>query len=295
MELFTKLGLKEVADIVGTLGRHTDVECAQGTVEVDGKRYFYEKDGNKLSIIDSEGKKVKIGINYSEETYKDEYQRDIHVLKHEVKAKYTLPNGDSIRLYNNVGLNPGYEAFENVQRHDLMRGISMKYCSATGEEVASFSLGLERVCKAGTKTMFDFEDNTIKVGNRTVSMDGKTLLAIGGSPVPSKKVAEDFNIKEAETKIQKFLDMTPELHEFARTEVEDAMRKLTKWKRYADSILEFYKEDSAPIQEIVEIRNRLIAGVEQDVIPPEAMDAVNKALVSTFKQHQAQDTNGNAK
>ena len=275
METFVKFGLKEVANIIGLLGKSTDVkELDVKDIEIDGKKYGYYKIGNALVIYDESGKSVKIKVNHTQEKTKDYKNMDVIYDVHEVFMDYQLENGDIISLKNQIALDGGYEAFENVQRHDLLSGLGLKYVDRTGKKLASFSIGVDKVCLGEEKKIYEFNYDGIVCGNRLLSLEGDKLLSIGGSEVPSREEVESFNIDEQRDIIDNFLVEAKGLHPFTREVIEDAYRKLDRKDRYAKDIKEFYTKDINEIREVIAVRQKIMDAIENDLISYEALETI---------------------
>ena len=281
MEIFTKLGLKEVASIIGTMGKNTDKDViSENDIFVDGKKYSYYKMGNELIICDDEGIKNKIKINYSKTQGKDYRNNDITYLNHEVSIDYILENGDFINIYNNIGLDEGYETFENVNRHDLINGVRTKYCDSKGKELASFTLELGKICLKDNNKVYEFTDTGILSGNRVISLDGERLISISGFDAPTKEEAESFNINKEKEIIRDFLKTNPNIHSFTKEILEDSIGKLDRKERYAKDIINYYNDDLKEIKKAINIREKLINYFENDNDFSKVLDTIDK----DFKQ-----------
>ena len=276
METFVKLGLKEIASIIGLLGKNTDLnELSVNDINVDGKKYSYYKLGNALVINDENKKEVRIKVKHTQEKTKDYKNMDVIYDNHEVFIDYQLENGDIISLKNQIPLDGGYEAFENVQRHDLLHGLSLKYVDRTGKKLASFSVGVDKVCLGEDKKIYEFNDNGIVCGNRLLTIDGDKLLSISGSEVPSKEEVDSFDINEQKEIINEFLENAKGLHPFTRETLEDACRKLDRKERYAKDIKEFYSKDIKETREAIEVRQRIIDAIENGLIDYEVLEVID--------------------
>lgn len=291
MELFTQLGLKEVASIAGTLGVSTDVLSLQDTIEVNGKRYYYEKEGNKLTILGDGGKKFTIEIDYSSRRGKDYQDRDVVYLSHELKSKFTFPNGEGIILYNDISLNPGYEAFENVQRHNLMDGLKTTYTDETGTTIASFPLGLNKIHLLSNDTAYEFTDKGIITGNRTITVEGDKLISISGEEVPEFDELKSFDLESERAKIENFMQTT-DLHSFTKEILEDAKRKLESKGRYTKKVIDYYGNDLKQVQRAVAVREKIEKGIQEGIISPEVLDAVGTHLRKKVFEIKNEDHTG---
>lgn len=285
METFVKLGLKEVANIIGILGLSTDIkELEEKDFEINGKKYGYYKIGNAVVIYDEDGKSVKVKVNHTQEKTKDYKNMDVIYDNHEVFMDYQLENGDIISLKNQIALDGGYEAFENVHRHDLLSGLSLKYVDKTGKKLASFSVGVDKVCLGEERKIYEFNHDGIVCGNKLLTLEGDKLLSIGGTEVPSREEVESFNINEQREIIDKFLTEVKGLHPFTRETLEDAYRKLDRKDRYAKDIKEFYSKDINEIREAIAVRQRIMDAIENDLIDYEALEVIGNELRNKTKK-----------
>ena len=275
MELFIDLGLKEIASIIGRMGLTTDINELHGEVELNGIKYNYEKHGNEFKVTDSLGHQTNIKINYSEEETKDDYNRTIRYLRHDVSMDYLLKNGDYINLSNNIGLDSGYESFENVHRHDIISGVRTKYCDKDGKEVASFGLGLDRICLKDKNKLYEFNEDGIKCGNRIITLDGNTLVSISGSEIPNLDVINSFNLEKEQDKLRKIAEES-DLHPFTKEILDDSIRKLDRKERFVKDIVDYYNTDIKDVRNAIEIRNIIINGIESSLISKEGMELVEE-------------------
>ena len=273
MELYIDLGLKEIASIINRMGLTTDTNLS-GEVELNGKKYFYEKVGNKFTVTDSDNKQTIININYSSVNEKDSYNRDVTYDKHEVSIDYLLENGEIINLSNIIPLDSGYESFENVHRHDLISGLRTKYCDVDGKEIASFNLGLNEICLKDNNIKYIFDEEGIKYNNVVLSLDGNTLVSISGEEIPSKELISSFKLKDEQDKIERIIIDNKDLHPFTKEELENTLRKLDRRERFVKKVEGFYNEDIKNIRKVIDIRNRIINGIENSILPKDGLEEV---------------------
>ena len=273
MELFTKLGLKEICYIVNKMGLTTEVEFAVEDLNINGKRYRYEKKGNMVLITDEDNRQMRIGINYKELPSEDYLGNHIIFTNHEISIDILLENGEYINLYNNIGLPRGYKSFENVQRHDLMSGLVTKYCDKKGNKIASFSLGLDKIC-LGEHDVYEFTDEGILTNRKLVSKDGKTLMAISGVPVPPRETIESFDVEIEKARIDHIIATNPGLHEFTIEALEDTKRMLDRRDRYVEDNKEFYQRGILETQKAIIVRDKLISGIDKCALDVEGLDGI---------------------
>lgn len=273
MELYIDLGLKEIASIINRMGLTTDTNLSD-EVELNGKKYFYEKVGNKFTVTDSDNKQTIININYSSVNEKDAYNRDVTYDKHEVSIDYLLENGEIINLSNIIPLDSGYESFENVHRHDLISGLRTKYCDVDGKEIASFNLGLNEICLKDNNIKYIFDEEGIKYNNVVLSLDGNTLVSISGEEIPSKELISSFKLKDEQDKIERIIIDNKDLHPFTKEELENTLRKLDRRERFVKKVEGFYNEDIKNIRKVIDIRNRIINGIENSILPKDGLEEV---------------------
>ena len=276
MELFVDLGLKEIASIVGKMGLTTELdEMHVDGLELNGVKYSYDKNGNEMTITDSLGNITKVRINYEEEHTKDAFNRDITYLKHEVGIDYVLPSGEIIRLENSIPLDKGYEAFENVHRHDLLKDLRTKYLDKEGKEIASFSLDLDEICLKENNVKYIFDKDGIKYNNVVLSVDGDTLVSLSGNPIPSKDLVLSYNLGEEKEKINRIIKENKDLHPFTIEELEDTSRKMERRDRFVKRIIEFYDEDTKHVRDAIKVRQNLIDNLSKNVLDKDGLDLVS--------------------
>lgn len=277
MELFIDLGLKEIASIINIMGKSENIDKLNGEVySDDGTKYSYEKNGNEFRIFSDNGKETKIKINCERVPWENLYGKEYIRSKHEVFISYKLDNGNSIDLYNDISLHNEYTGFEDVTRHDLMYALSCKYCSY-GDEEASFSLGLDRLCfknNGKTDDSYEFTENGIKNGNKIITVDGDKLVSLKGSDVPSLDVLKSFDLEKEKEKLEKILNDSNDLHPFTIEAVGDALRKLDCKKRYAEDIINYYDADMRKVKKAISLRNNIMDSVKSKVIDKDVLDLV---------------------
>ena len=279
MELFTKLGLKEICYIVNQLGLSTNMEFLHGSnIVVNGRTYNYEKRGNSVFITDSVGNCVKVAVKYTEEPTKDHYGRDVIYVKHEISADYALPNGELINIYNNISLDRGYEAFENVQRHDLMHGLRLSHINDNQECDATFSLGLDRVCLQENNQIYEFNENGIVAGRRILSEDGSSLVSVSGVDAPAKELIYSFDMDEEQKKLDRIIEENTDLHPFTKEVLEETKRLLVRRGRYIADYRNYYDFDINEARKAMNIRNRLIGEFNKEMMDPEGLEAVARDI-----------------
>jgi hypothetical protein len=274
MELFIDLGLKEISNIINRMGLTTGTNVS-GEIEYNGVKYNYDKTGNTFVIVDSNGKMTRISIDYNEKEGKDAYNRDVKYVNHEVSIDYLLNNGESINLSNNIGLEPGYESFENVHRHDILDGLRTKYCDRNGKEIASFGLELNKICLKNNDQIYEFTKDGIACGKRLITLDGSTLVSVSGNETPSKETVESFNLKEEQAKVQKFIDESNDLHPFTKEALEDSIRKLDRRERYVKDIVDYYNTDIKDVRKAINIRNILLNSVKESIIDNKVLEEIS--------------------
>ena len=223
MELFIDLGLKEICGIVGLLGRNTDVENIQDVIEVNGKKYLIEKNGNTATITGPDNHKCTISVNYTEQEQIDHYNRRVIYINHFIDTEFLSPEGNSIKLHNNISLDRGYESFENVQRHDLMDGLRLSYNDQT-----DFNLGLTRFHLRKNKKVYNFTDNGVSFGFKELVIDNGSIKA-----TPELSIEELVSIKEALSYRKEIMDevkentITPEVLD----ETEKRFRRILRERK----------------------------------------------------------------
>lgn len=286
METFVKLCLKEISSIVGTLGRSTDTNYLKDEVEIGCKKYTYRKNGNSLTISDNNKDLLAISINASVENELNEMNREEEKVKHEVNVDFFLDDGSRIHLYNDIPLEAGYDSFENVQRHILMKGLSIKYYDKDNQELASTGIDLEKVCLKEVDKVFEFTDDGILSGNRIITLDGSTLVSVSGNDAPSYDDAKEFNLESEREKIANIIKANPDLHPFTKEALEDAARKLASRERKAKEIVNYYNEDIGVLRKAISVRNKMINGINSIPLKDDELSLIERDLRSkTIKQN----------
>ncbi len=278
MELFIKLGLKEIASIIQTLGETHDVSDFSDVFEINGKQYHIMKEKDELIITTQDGRNMCIGINYNERKGKDFQNRDVTFTKHEAEIDYYLDDGSSINLKNQLPLSRGYEGFTSVQRHDLLSGLVCKYYNQNGEPVSSFTIGLNKLCLNGSKKVYEFTDEGILCGNKLVSLEGDKLLSISGSEVPELSLMESFDIEQEKEKISRFAESDESLHPFTKEALQDATRLLDRKNRRVKEVCRFYDEELKELRTAIAIRHNINSLIDEDVIRPDELEEINSML-----------------
>ena len=276
METFIRLGLKEIASIVGTLGLNTNIEhLGPNDININGKTFNYEKDGNNLIVKDDNQTLLIVSINAGKEESKDFMGRKITSLSHEVSINYFLEDGSFINFYNNIPLYEGYEAFENVQRHDLLSNLKTTYCDNNGKELAYFDLGVSRIRLTENNHQYGFFDDGVTYSNKMLTLEGDKLISLAGSKAPSLEEAKSFNKSEEEEKIRKFLRDSKDLHPFTKKVLNEAIDNLSFKEGYSKEIIDCYSKDMKDVRKAIAIRNQLIKGIENFPLSIEAFQEID--------------------
>ena len=179
MEVFMKLGLKEVANIIKTLGVSTEIPYMHGGMYVNGKLHIYEKKGNTLTIKTEEGKSVSVAVDCSVEEHTDKHGNHYELPKHQVYFEYGLSNGQLLAFSKVLPLDGYYEGFEDVNRHDLLTGTTTSYVDQDGRDVASFSTELTNIQLAKSENTFVFGLNGSEDPIAVKCKNDETSLATG--------------------------------------------------------------------------------------------------------------------
>lgn len=156
MEVFMKLGLKEVANVIKTLGVSTEIPYMHGNVDVDGKLHIYEKKGNRLTITSEEGKYVGVEVDCQVVERRDIHGNSFELPQHKVYFEYGLANGQLLAFSKELVLDGLYEGFEDVNRHDLLTGTDTRYVDRDGNDVASFSTELTNIQLPNSENTYIF-------------------------------------------------------------------------------------------------------------------------------------------
>ena len=287
MELFNILSLKEIADIISTLGEsHRNIYHMCGTIRLDNKVIFYENKDNELRIQSSTGEKTAIRISYSSKETEDYNRRKMTILCHECFIDYYLRDGSIISLYNKLSLPKGYDGFENVQRQDLINGLRIKYYDKDGIEGdfpltsdITISISANKICLDGHK-VFEFTDKGIKYSNYLITLKGDKLVLSGA---PSLEDAKSFDLEKEKERIEKFAKMDCDIHPFTKEVLETAARTLSGKQRTADSVKTFYEEDIKDVRRAIKIRTDFIRDIENGILSSKELEQVARRFRQEVK------------
>ena len=299
MEKFVRLGLQEACNVVKTLGISSDVMYLHGNVEVKGKLYIYEKKGDQLTITDENGVSLTIKIGYSEEIKKDYLGRDYVCPTHDVFLDYKVEDGHHLTFHKvfsyedgHESLKRGYESFEDVNRHHLLRGTETSYVGADGKKEATFTVELGEVCPAGEEKAYLFSSAGIEHDNKLFTVDGGQLVSIHKDPAAGLDDAKSFDLDKEREKIENFLKSGVKLHPFTREIIKDAYRKLDRKDRYAKDIIRYYNEEIGGVQAVLHMRDSIGKSIE-GAIAPEAIEKVanefRKTIIENKRNERAEE------
>ena len=151
-----RLGLKEVADIIKTLGICTEIPDMHGMLKVNKELYIYVKRGNTLTITCEDGKSLSVAVDCSVKECTDIHGRSYELPVHEVYFEYGLSNGELLSFNKELHLDGLYEGFENVNRHDLLTDTNTSYVDAKGDTLASFTTELTNITLKNSKKTYIF-------------------------------------------------------------------------------------------------------------------------------------------
>ena len=145
MEVFKRLGLQEVANIIKTLGVSTEISDMHGYKKIGDEIFVYEKKGNTLTITCESGKNLSVAVDCSVKERVDKNGNSYELPVHEVYFEYRLANGELLYFDKELHLSGYYEGFEDVNRHNLLTEAKTGYVNAEGKTVASFSTELTNI------------------------------------------------------------------------------------------------------------------------------------------------------
>lgn len=285
MEEFVKLSLKEMASIISTLGVGHDVPRIDNTnLLINGKIYTYEKDGDKATITCEDGKKVEVSVKATTEERQAYGNVVMTVAQHETNIDYFLEDGGKLRLTNHIPLEAGYEAFENVRRHDLMRGLGLKYIDKQGNPQVSSEIEVNKVCLEGSPTTYEFTEQGIKVGNKLVTLDGNKLISISGEPTPSVEEVYSFDKEVEKRKLEGIIEDNPDLHKFTKERIEEAIRKLDITERSCKRVEDFYTEDIKGVRGAIAFRNYLLYVIQNNLMQADDLSVLAADFYKKVKE-----------
>lgn len=278
METFIKLGLKEIASIIQTMGVSTDINSLDGKVDFVDNSIKYEKEGNKLVATSEDDRKTTIEISTSEETTKDFLDKVITFLYHKIAINYYLHDGSRVELTNFLSINEDFGGFTNIQRHDLLNGLKVKYYDNEGKEKASFSPELDKLCLEDDNKIYEFYEDGITCGNKIISLEGDALVLLKGGEAPSLEDIESFDVDKEKRRIEVFIKNNPSLHRFTKEALDDTLRLLDRKNRYAKEVKEFYDEDIKGVRKAIALRNKVINGIENEIITDKEMEEISNSF-----------------
>ena len=290
MNDYDKLGFSEIAQLVGQLGLTTNIKkMFIDNIEVDGKKYTYEKTGNQLRIRDENGKGVDILIDYSKETKEKDDMTTETIMKHEVFIDYLLASGNLLSFYNNIGLYEGYRTFENVARDSLVRGIRTFYCDQDGKELANFSGGDKKICLKDTGHTFEFTDKGIEWDKKVVSADGNVLISIKDEPVENIEDYYSFDIEKERVIFKDIIEQFKEkAHKFTLEELETILTRLERRDRNVKGVIEICEKDLPEARRAIQIRNEVRDAIDNNCITPEVLRVILFDYIARTKDRQDQ-------
>ena len=275
--MFEKIGLKEIASLISVMGESFGTGVYSGEVEVDGKKYTYDKEDDLMVIKCDDGRKMSIKLNSTTERVRDNLNREVVYCNHDVNVDYYKEDGSRINLYTKLALNEGYEGFEGVQRHDLLRGLEVNRINSCGKKEASFDLELNKVSFGEDYNKYVFTPTGIEHGNNFISLDGEELVLMYGSKIPSKELIDSFDAKKEKAKVE-LLANEMGLHDFTTSIVKKTLDQIDTKDNYISSIRKFYKEETKDVRKAIKLREEAQKDMDKYTFGPEPLEKMSTII-----------------
>ena len=266
MELFVKLGLKEVAGIVSTMAecKENGVEFSKGSFSNRGTKYEYLLDDNNLIIRSSDGRSMNIIINAEEKEFVDYRNRKTRVLNHEVNLFYYMPDGKIINLNKEVGLQEGYKGFYGIPRDEIYHGAKVFLLNKDGEIDARYSVSLDTVYLDDKHKKYEFGKDGISYGNKTVSLDGDELLVMNNRKVENVNELMSYDGSKEKFVLARLMHSDRDVHPITKKIIEeDTFKKIDAKHAEIEEIKEFYDKGIYEVRNAIGLRNSMMNYVEK--------------------------------
>ena len=289
MELYIKLGLKEIASLVNTMAKYKEngIEYANGSFELNGIKYDYLFDDNNLMLKSSDGKSMNIIINADTKEFKDYLNRNIRVVSHEVDINYYLPNGEIINLNNSLGLNEGYRGFDGVQRHDLISGMRNSLIGKDGKVKSSFSINLDTVYLDDEHKKYSFGVDGISYDNKVVSLDGNKLLVINDNKLDEINELSSFNGTKEKFVLSRIIHADRDLHPITKRIIEDeTFKKIDRIEKEAEAVRSFDEDEVKKIRKVISMRNDMMKNFDKNVFEEKELGELEKHFNKEYSKQK---------
>jgi len=289
MELYMKLGLREISSIINTMAKYKvdGIEFANGSFELNGIKYDYLLDDNNLILKSSDGRSMNIIIDADTKEFKDYLNRPIKVVSHEVNINYYLPNGDTINLNNSLGLEEGYRGFDGVQRHDLISGMRNSLVGKDGKVKSSFSINLDTVYLDDEHKKYSFGVDGISYDNKVVSLDGNELLAINANKLDDINEMKTFSGSREKFILSRIIHADRDLHPITKRIIEEeTFKKIDRIEKEAEEIRSFDADEVKKLRKVISMRNDMMKNFNKNVFVEKELSELEKHFNKEYSKQK---------
>ena len=280
MDVYDKLGLNAVVDMVRLLGENTDVQHASKSFTYNGVKYDVIKLGNFLNISSEQGKALSVLIDATSTKTKDSQGRTITYLTHDVDANYLLPGDDWLNFHSKLALDEGFEPFKNVSRHDLLKTFEFSYMSNDDRKLGSLPLTFDYVRLTDEYKTVNFCGELIKVDNMNITSDGNKVLSYFGQKLPSMETIKSFNPDLDKIRIKSFVK-NGTFSDITKEAINEIDRIFDNKKLFYKDIQDYYKDGIKDVKKAINIRNKTINGMNNMFSKEElytCLDVISNAI-----------------
>lgn len=265
MDFDKDLNLNSVTEIVKLLGVTTDVAQASRSFTYNGVKYDVVKSGNSLTIKSSEGKELSVIIDNTK-TKSDEKRNglDVYYDKHTVDVSYALDNDEYFNLLSTIALDEGYEAFANIERHNLHESkcYEFSFVSGQNEKIAELSPTLDSVKLEGKAHKYVFGKSTIKTDDMVIDRDNFRLSILEEKPVPSMQTILSFNPDHDMSRIKNYVK-NKNFHTVSKEIIESIDSLYADKVRFFGRVKAYYNNEVMDVKAADSILKRAKAGVKK--------------------------------
>lgn len=289
MELFTKLGIKEIAGIIDTMAKYKmdGTRFTKDSFELDGIKYDYLLDDNNLVVKSSDGRSMNIIINAETKEFKYNNYTNAKVLTSELNINYYMPTGDVINLYkDNIAVREeGYKGFEGIPRHEIIHGMKTFLIGKDGKAKSRFNLELNEVYLDDEYKTYNFGPDGISFDNRLVTLDGKELLVINNQKIKDLDEMVSFNGAKEKFILSRIIHSDRDLHPYTKRIIEDeTFKKIDIKNKEVEDVKKFYDEDARKLRKVIAMRNEMIDNVEKYTYKEKEIEALDKSFRDNYKK-----------
>jgi len=283
--MFESIGLKGIASLVGVLGETHDYGDYLGKVVVDGKEISYDKEGDILFVVSSDGRRMSIEADAYEEVEKESSDRTTIYAHHDVDVNIYTKDGGRVNLKDSLGLPLGYEGFENVQRHNLY-GVEIKSYNPCNVLEGTSSLELTKIDLGSGKSYY-FESDGIHIGtNLVVSTNGNEIITLNGARIPNLNQVFTFDLDKQRELVNKFVNGNSELHDSTQRIIRECMESLN-WEAYKfNEIKDYYYKGIRDLRKAIKFRDELGSKMERSGFSDDELQAVSREIRKEYLERK---------